>query len=207
VDALAQRLLPVFPKLEATGRRLALGLYRELARGAAVLPRALAARLGMPADKIIGQLRNWPGVYYDGEQRVIGFWGLTIAPMPHRLRIRGRELYAWCAWDTLFLPELVDADIDVQSTCRASGRAVRLSATRAGVERASPAGMVLSFLVPEAQAVNTNVITSFCHHVHFFRSSRAALAWLAERPNLFPLSLADAYELGRCINRARYGEL
>jgi alkylmercury lyase len=193
---LSSALLRVFPPLDESGRRIALHMYRELARGAPVAP----------AGEALARLRSWPGVYFDERERVIGFWGLTIVPMPHRLRIGERRLYAWCAWDTLFLPELVGADIDVQSACKASARAVRLTVTPAGVERASPAGTVLSFLVPEAEAVNADVITSFCHHVHFFQSADAALPWLAERPKAFPLSLADAHELGRRINRARYGE-
>ena len=117
VKALAERVASAFPTLDANGRRLSLELYHELARGAPVSPSALADR----TEAVIRQLRDWPGVYYDSEQRVIGFWGLTIAPMPHRLRVNRRELYAWCAWDTLFLPALLDATLEVESTCRASG--------------------------------------------------------------------------------------
>ena len=53
--------------------------------------------------------------------------------------------------------------------------------------------------------MNANVITSFCHFVHFFRSPAVASDWLAQRPGMFQLSLADAYELGRQINCVRYG--
>jgi alkylmercury lyase len=82
---------------------------------------------------------------------------------------------------------------------------VRLTVTPHGVESAEPAGLWVSFLLPQAEAVNANVITSFCHYVHFFRSSEAAQPWLDERPDTFVLSLADADEVGRCVNKARYG--
>ena len=195
LPALSSELLSVFPPLDDSGRRIALQIYNALAQGAPVVP----------AKDALAQLRRWPGVYFDDEKRVIGFWGLTIVPMPHRLHIDGRRLYAWCAWDTLFLPMLLDARVDVDSVCRSSGEPVRLTVTPAGIESAAPAETVVSFLLPQAEAVNANIITSFCHYVHFFRSPAAASDWLAERPGMFQLSLADAYDLGRRINRARYG--
>ncbi len=205
IEALSENLLRVFPALDPTGRRLSLALYRELARGAPVSLPSLADRVEMPAETAVRQLRSWPGVYYDGEQRVVGFWGLTIAPMPHRLRADGRELYAWCAWDTLFLPALLGTSVEVESSCRATGAPVRLTVTPHGVESAQPAGLSVSFLLPEAEAMNANVITSFCHYVHFFSSREAAQPWLDEHPETFLLSLADAYEFGRRMNRYRYG--
>jgi alkylmercury lyase len=131
---------------------------------------------------------------------------LTIAPMmPHRLRVDGRELYGWCAWDTLFLPELLGVAAEVGSACRASGAPVRLRVTPRDVQSAEPAGVLVSFLLPEAEAVNADVITSFSHYVHFFSSRDAAQPWLDAHPETFLLPLADAWETGRRINRSRYG--
>ncbi len=206
-EAIAEHLLRVFPVLDESGRRLALALYGGLAQGVPVSPSAIADRLEMPADRVVRQLHSWPGVYYDGDQRVIGFWGLTIAQMPHRLRVNGCGLYAWCAWDTLFLPALLGADVEVESACRATGNPVRLTATPQALSSVEPAGLVVSFLLPDAEAVTENVITSFCHYVHFFRSQEVARPWVAEHPKTFVLSLADAYEVGRRINQARYGKV
>ncbi len=63
----------------------------------------------------------------------------------------------------------------------------------------------MSFLLPDAAAMSANVITSFCHYVHFFRSREAAQPWLDGHPETFLLPLADAYEFGRRVNKARYG--
>src|SRR5258708_24453920 len=129
IEALCENLLRVFPALDPTGQRLSLALYRELAHGAPVSPPAVADRVEMLAEAVVRQLRSWPGVYYDGEQRVVGFWGLTIAPMPHRMRVDGRELYAWCAWDTLFLPALLGTSVEVESPCPAPPAPLRLPPT------------------------------------------------------------------------------
>src|SRR5439155_8894272 len=93
-----------------------------------------------------------------------------------------------------------------ESTCRGTGQAVRLTATPAGVQQADPADIVLSFLIPDSDRINADVITSFCHYVHFFRSPQAAMPWLAEHRDSFLLSLPDAYALGRRINHALYDE-
>src|SRR5437879_1089576 len=181
IEALSEHLLRVFPALDPTGQRLSLALYRELARGAPVSPSSLADRVEMPAEVVVRQLRNWPGVYYDGEQRVVGFWGLTIAPMPHRLRVDGRELYAWCAWDTLFLPALLGTSVAVESSCLETGAPVRLTVTPHGVESAEPAGLSVSFLLPEAEALTADVITSFCHDVHVCSLSKPSKPSLHEQ--------------------------
>ncbi len=204
VATLTEQLLRVFPLLDAEGERLSLALYRRLAEGAPVALPALAAELARPLVEVERRVAAWPGVYYDGERRVIGYWGLTIRPMTHRLRVDGRELFAWCAWDTLFLPTVLGRTAEVSSVCRASGRPVRLTVSPRKVDSAEPGGLVVSFLVPEADAVRADVISSFCHHVHFFASAEVARPWLAENPQAFVLGLQDAHELGRRRTRARY---
>lgn len=201
---LAAHFTEAFPVLDDAGRTIALNVYRRLAQGDPASAGDIAASSGLTQSDVTTHLDSWPGVYYDDQRRVIGFWGLAIKPMAHRLRVNGRTVYAWCAWDTLFLPELLQADVAVESGCRASGQAVRLTVTPARVERAEPAGMVVSFLLPDRAALNANVIASFCHYVHFFQSAQIAIPWLTEHPDAFVLSLADAHELGRRVNRARY---
>lgn len=200
-----QALYGVLPELDAQGQRLALALYRRLAEGAPVALAQLAAVADLPVDDASRRVESWPGVYYDKERRVIGFWGLTIKPITkHRLRIDGRELYAWCAWDTLFLPELLVQTAEVHSVCRASGEPVRLIVGPQGIESAQPEGMAVSFITPEPEAVRADVIANLCHYIHFFRSAEAAKAWQAEHPQGFVLTLAEAYEVGRRVNRRRY---
>lgn len=184
----AQRLQPLFPALDERDRRLSLAVYRELARGAPVR---------LPAESL-RRMQEWPGVYYDRDQRVIGYWGLSLAKTQHRLRVGERDLFAWCAWDTLFLPAVLGTRVEVFSTCRDTGEAVRLSVSPTRVESADPEGLAVSFAVPDAEAVRANVITAFCHHVHFF-SEKAE-----EHPEALLLPLPDAFEVGRLLNRRRY---
>jgi alkylmercury lyase len=205
IGAVVAHLEQVFPALDPADQRLSLALYRELARGAPVA--VLASLTGLAVEEVDRRLRAWPGVVYDDAHRVVGYWGLTISHTAHRLRIGGRDLYTWCAWDTLFLPELLGANAEVRSVCRGSSQLVELTVGASAIESKDPATLWVSFLLPDTDAMRANLVASFCHYVHFFRSPDAARSWLEEHPGTFLLSLADAYEVGRRGNRSRYGGL
>jgi alkylmercury lyase len=204
VAEVADALQRVLPELDADGQRLSLALYHRLAEGAPVAAADLAVELAMPRAEVQARLRAWPGVYYDPERRVIGYWGLTIQPMTHRLRVNGRGLFTWCAWDTLFLPALLGQPAEVGSVCRGSGDPVRLAVSPREIESAEPEGMAVSFITPDPDAARADVIANLCHYIHFFRSAEAAKPWLAQHPEGFLLTLAEAHEVGRRRNRARY---
>ena len=101
------------PQLDRTLQRVALGLYRLLAEGRPVSVKSLAQRLEVSPEDVSDTLRSWPGVYHNDEGDITGFWGLSLQEMPHRFEIEGKQLYTWCAWDTLFLPELIGRTAEV----------------------------------------------------------------------------------------------
>jgi len=207
IEAMSDHMLRLYPPLEATDQGLSLALYRALAEGEPVAISALAAELGWLLDDVGRRVQRLPGVHYDGVGRVIGYWGLTLDPTTHRLRVGGRDLYTWCAWDTLFLPALLEARATVESVCRGSGQPVRLAIGPSAIEAADPEGLSVSFLLPDPAAMRADPIGSFCCHVHFFGSRRAAEPWLQAQPESFLLSLAEAYEVGQRRNRARYAAM
>ena len=90
------------------------GCYLEGSQSRGVL----AERLQVSVEVIDRILDGWPGVFSDSERRIIGYWGLSIAAAytsPHQLTIDGQKLSAWCAWDTLFLPQLLGTPAEVES--------------------------------------------------------------------------------------------
>jgi alkylmercury lyase len=82
------------------------GLYRELlrllSRGEPVAIERLAAAAGYPADQVQRAVAGWSDTEYDQEDRIIG-WGLTLRPTRHKFNVDGKQLYTWCALDTLFI--------------------------------------------------------------------------------------------------------
>lgn len=142
-------------------------------------------------------------MYVDERGRVIGFWGLSVRPMPHKMTVNRRPLYAWCAWDTLFLPELLGATAEIESTCPTTGQRVTLTVEGTEVTSHHPADIVLSFMHRD-EPFDADTIKTFCHYVHFFANRDAAAEWTGRHEGTFTLSLADGSAIARLTNRARY---
>jgi alkylmercury lyase len=205
LDKLAEIFVAAFPGLDAGGRRLAMTLYRLLSEGRAVSCERLAQALDTPTAAVSQTLSQWPAVFYDESDHIIGFLGLTVEQTRHCLRVNEATVYAWCAWDTLFLPELLGTTATVTSTCAASGAPIRLTVSPTRIETAEPADTVVSFLVPEKEELRRNVTTSFCRFVHYFRSRKDGQTWVDEHDGTFLLSLEDAFVVGKKKNALRFG--
>lgn len=207
LEDLAQRVDGAFPSLSREDQRIALAVFREMARGEPTAVGVVAERAGARLDDVEDALGRWPGVYRDDAGRIVGFWGLALEGMPHPIRLGGRTLYGWCAWDTLFLGELLGEELRVTSTCAVTGSPVSFTVGTDGVRNLDPGTAVLSFLEPEhADVEGDDVFSSFCHHVLFFSSKETWNEWARERqPTTFPLTVEEGWRLGRMANRLCYG--
>ena len=135
---------------------------------------------------------------------MVGFWGLALRDMPHRFQVDGRQLTTWCAWDSLFIPEILGKTAEVQSTCPATGDTISFTVGPDRIESFSPASARVSFLSPGA-AFDADVVMSFCHYVLFFSSEEAGKRWCADHADTFLLTVDEAHEIGRLVNKARFG--
>jgi alkylmercury lyase len=87
------------------------------------------------------------GMQTDESGNILGA-ALTARETPHRVRVAGKDLYAWCALDTLFIPGLLGETADIESCCPDSGEAIRLTVSPERVEACEPAGAWLSVVLP-----------------------------------------------------------
>lgn len=196
-------LLALRGPLTATDQRLSLALYRLLAAGNPVSVDALARAATLDPSAVDAVLSEWPAVYRDDDGRVIGYWGLSIAKMRHQMRIDGRTHYAWCAWDTLFLPELLGGAARVESSCPVTNARIALSVTPDGVDCEGEPPLV-SFVVPDPQKSAHDVVSNFCHFIYFFSTGAVARDWSAAHPGTFLATLDEAWQLGRERNARTY---
>ncbi len=204
VDHLAQHFIDAFPVMGIAEQRLALKLYRLLSEGDAVSLEHLSERVDMLLTTVKTMIKSWPGVFYDDSRRIIGFWGLAIDETQHRFKVNGKTVYTWCAWDTLFLPELLNISADITSNCALSGDEISLTVLPEGIESSQTEQVMVSFLVPDEVELKENITTSFCHHVFFLRSRETGERWMASHPGTFLLSLDEAFSIGKKMNAARY---
>jgi len=146
-------------------------------------------------------------VFYDDDGRIVGYWGLALTEMAHRFIVNGQTLYTWCAWDSLFIPQILGKPARVESTCPVTGDKIRLTVAPDGVKELDPASAVMSFVRPEAGQIRENVILNFCHFVHFFSSAEAGSQWILEHKGNFILSIDEAYYLAQKKNEVQYKDV
>jgi alkylmercury lyase len=211
LDEYWQRLEPHLPPFSPEERRVALALYQEVANGQPVDEAQLGRVLGISDEESRVLLQrdsiNFL-VHRDERGRVLGFGGLAAAPMHHRFEVDGRMLSTWCAWDSLFIPEILGRPARVVSSDPESGELVRLVVTPDRIESAEPEGAVVSFIMPDAQAFGSsavNVIVKFCHFIFFFSSRSSGERWVAKHPDTFLCSLDDAFALAKRHNARNFG--
>lgn len=187
---------------------IALAVYREIARGAPAEVSAIARRAGVQSAAVEAALERWPGVERgDGRGSVVGFWGLALGETPHAILCGGTALYAWCAWDTLFLGELLAQELRVESACAVTDQPVSMLVGGKGVRELDPPGATVSF--PEPAGCDVRVgrpVRSCCQHMQFFASPGAWKRWASGRSSrTLPLAVEDGWRLGKITNRMRYG--
>lgn len=198
LSELAESLAGTFPGSEDAS--LARALLQELSRGVPVSTAQLARAAGRNEPEVSLVLERWPNVQRDHEQRVVAFGGLSLDATAHRFDVGDRQLYTWCAWDTLFLPRLLNERARVGSTCPITGTEVRLTVAPDRVLECQPRDLWVSFPSPSRASVQ-DITGSFCCHVHFLAGDAASARWLADHDGGFVLPLEDAFELGRLATR------
>lgn len=89
--------------------------------GEALDPAGLAAATSFAEDRVQalldGLIKRGLVVVEPGSGRVVGSWGLSLLPTEHRLHIRGRQLYTWCALDAVGIPAALGEDAAISSHC------------------------------------------------------------------------------------------
>ncbi len=113
--ALADALTSAAPTLDPGEQRLALELYRLLLRGRPVTVSDLASDVGVDQRDGETALARWPGVFRDRKGRTVGFWGLVVRGMPHKMSTGAGDITTWCALDPLLIAPLVTDRARVQS--------------------------------------------------------------------------------------------
>jgi alkylmercury lyase len=178
---------------------------RLLADGRPVAPTAIAESYGLPVADVevwLGRMRAC-GYELDDHGRLVGA-ALTLRETGHRFRVRGHDLYAWCGFDTLFLPILLDEAAEVASTCPATGRPIELQVAADGtVTHATPSTTVVAAVGPEVLDACPTVGpgTPICDQMPLLADPDAAHRWATDRDGVAIVALPAATELARAYVR------
>ena len=208
---LIQDFLGAFPAefihLSDEEQRISAQIYRLLAKGDPVPVAELASSLDLPLSKVEEVVSQWSGLYYDEDKAIIGYWGLSLREMDHRFEIDGVQLYTWCAWDSLFIPQIIGRTAHVVSIDPVSKNRISITVTPDGIASVHPDVAVTSFMMPNMDEIRADVIKSFCHYLHFFGSEATAREWIGSNEksdDLIILSIEEGFKIGADKNNLQY---
>lgn len=192
-------------------QKVAVAIYRELAKGTPVEVQQLGRTLGISSGEtqtLLGRdpLRSF--IHSDQQGRILGFGGLSMAPTPHSFEVDGRALFAWCAEDTLFIPAYLGRQARIKSHDPETGELVQLAVAPDRIESIVPQHAVISLKKPESDLFDAsaeNVIRSYCDFIFFFASRASGERWAAKHAGIFLCSLAEGFALAKQISARIFG--
>ena len=191
------------PEFGEENSRLLIKTLRTLAQGKPVTKAEtvrISEELEIPFEQADEFLRGV--TERDSDDNIIGLIGLSLnQDWLHRFHVNGNSLRTWCAWDTLFLTQIIGEAVTVESESPLSGTIVHVSLNKDAVESSLPETAVVTIvnIDPDFHDVSSMeaIWGNFCHQVYFFPSREEADEWASGKPNIAVLTVEEAYELGR----------
>ena len=187
---------------------LTLSLYRLLGEGVPVYRTALAKWLGLSlaqVDSLLNEVSR-STIDFDATGAITAFGGLSLIRANHKFKAGNKELYTWCVFDALFLPEILNKSATASTRCPATGETIEIDLTPRAIVSSRPSETVMSIIAPNSASCCENLRGSFCNHVNLFVNERAFRDWAADRSDVAHVSLEEAHELALQRNRYRYGD-
>ncbi|MCI0710770.1 MAG: hypothetical protein L0154_11470 [Chloroflexi bacterium] len=195
------------PRLSDEQYRLADTLLCLLSEGAPVSAERCAEEVKLPVEQIRESFTQAQvsGAEFDDGDNLIGN-ALTLKPTRHHFNVDGKQLYAWCSLDTLFLPGLIGKTATVESTDPITGETISLSISAEGVSNLTPATAVSSIVVPGMTAQcescvpnQTGPESAVCSQMFYFASHKSAEQWSKDHPDVAVLTVYEAFELAKAV--------
>lgn len=121
--------------------------FHAILRGAPINRDGLVKATGLTSEKVDVSVDSLAKrgliVAESASGRIVGSCGLSSEPTSHRLRIRGRGLYTWCAEDAVGIPAALGEDASIVSQCHHCGVAVNIEMSAGQVMHVEPPGVQL----------------------------------------------------------------
>ncbi|MCZ6900865.1 MAG: organomercurial lyase [Bacteroidetes bacterium] len=200
-------LLPdQFINLPENKRGLALEIYRRLGKGQPVSLDDLLADKEISLEEAKEFLDSSGGVFYNDDGDIVGFWGIAVQKMAHKIITDHQTVYGWCAWDALFIPQLLGEAATIESLSPTK-EIIKLKLSEQGDVLEGSKNIMVSFIEPDAGKMMENVVTNFCHYIFLFKDKSSGEEWVKQHEGTFLLPLQDVINLSKEKNQRQFGNL
>ncbi len=178
--------------------RVTIQTMQALAEGEPVPAERLAEIWGFPVDQvqtILAQAKNRGQVELDDEGNVIGA-NVSFVPTNHAVQVENVGLYAWCAWDAIYLPGVLGKPAQVKSQDPISGETISMTITPGGVTELHPSGALASVVSPDVNIAGpAGPESQKCTQMLFFASNQTAEKWVKDHPGVTILPVEVVYQM------------
>ncbi|WP_444993890.1 organomercurial lyase [Aliikangiella sp. IMCC44359] len=196
-----QHLNLILPKFSELEKRVSKYLYIELAKGYPVPLAKIVKQLDIPEEQVRKLIDTLAYVEQNQNDEIIAYRGVTLSPTKHALVTNNSTVYTWCAFDTLFLLDLIDEPAHIHSTCAACNKKLILKPSKLAGSQFENNSMVMSLFVPEPSAYQESLRDSFCCKVHFFCNETCGQQWSSQQSNIELFSVDDSLTIAQERNR------
>jgi len=193
-------LQDLLPQATRSEKRLRKALYLLLANAKPVSINELAAYLNIDIPQLKQELANQSYVEYDAQENIIAFRGLTLKTTQHQVDIAQANFFTWCAFDALFVADLVNKQTQIKTLCPCCNTDLSLMINPSSVQQQNQS-IVMSFVIANPQQYQQELQQSFCCKVHFFCDLECGNQWTSDKPNLQLFYLDDALKIAKSRNQ------
>jgi hypothetical protein len=118
-----------------------------------------------------------------GTQRILMANPYSAVTTPFRVWVGDKRFFANCAWDTVSMHVMLDADARVESYCHHCAEPIEISLSNGKVTASSPAAPVIFLSMPVAKWYD-NLINTCSNNMVYFASEGHMGEWMASNPGI-----------------------
>lgn len=201
-------LINLLPQLKKETRVLARLIYLELAKGKPVTFEQLENISGYPEAQLTTILDELNYLEYDHNQAIVAYRGITLTPTPYRIEIdfltEKTIVFSWCAFDALFLADLLQQNLTIFAECPSCHQAIKLTFVNNKNHNSAKYHHYMSFILPSRDNYNQDLVNSFCGYIHFYCDEIC----VANAPNKLTdiqfFSISDAMKVAKQRNKVYF---
>jgi alkylmercury lyase len=202
-----EQLQKLLPNLKKEERQISKFLYQKLALGRSVPIETIANELQKPIQDIQDHLKQMAYVEYSAASEISAYRGVTLNQTKHNVFHNNSKIYTWCAFDTLFLADLLAKPVSISSNCPTCFKAIACKVTDHDLTNFKSTDIVMSFIIPNKVDICEDLQNAFCCKVHFFCNEQCGSEWINLSSEIGFFDLADSLVIAQERNRQFLGNV
>lgn len=181
MQATIKSLLKLLPKFDSVQKQISKLLYLSLAKGKPIGKDEICESLGYTKNQLNSVLKTIPCIEFEGDE-IVAYRGVTVQNSLYEFIHNGGKFFTWCAFDSLFMYDLIPGAKRIKSTCPSCSESISITESTIGETMVK-----MSFVLPKEVDYESNLKSSFCCNVSFYCSDICASQSTANECKVFTL--------------------